>query len=72
VSAAAVSLFASGPFAPPVDAYQFSQGEVFRIIVAAIKGKTVVFLIENNALPADQFPSFLSATQKILNTLRFD
>lgn len=53
------------------DAYQFSQGEVFRIIVAAIKGKTVVFLIENNTLPADQFPSFLTATQKILDTLRF-
>ena len=53
------------------DAYQFDHGEVFRIIVASVKGKALVFLIENLALPPDEFPSFLDTAQKMLDTLTF-
>jgi hypothetical protein len=54
------------------DAYRFDGGEVFRIIVLDVRGKTVVLLLENAALPADQFPSFLtSAAHEILGSLIF-
>jgi len=53
------------------DAYRFSNGEVFRIIVFDVRGKTVVLLLENAALPADQFPAFLASARRILGTLRF-
>jgi hypothetical protein len=53
------------------DAYRFNQGEVFRIIVLGVRGKTVVLLLENAALPADQFPAFLTSAGQILATLRF-
>jgi len=53
------------------DAYRFNGGEVFRIIVLGVRGKTVVLLLENAALPADQFPAFLTSANQILGTLRF-
>jgi len=53
------------------DAYRFYQGEVFRIIVLGVRGKTVVLLLENAALPAVQFPAFLASANRILGTLRF-
>jgi hypothetical protein len=53
------------------DAYRFYRGEVFRIIVLNARGKTVVLLLENAALPADQFPTFLKSANQILGTLRF-
>jgi hypothetical protein len=53
------------------DAYRFYQGEVFRIIVLGVRGKTVVLLLENAALPAVQFSAFLAAANQILGTLRF-
>ena len=53
------------------DAYTFNQGEVFRIIVLNVRGKTVVLLLENAALPADQFSAFLASAGKILGTLQF-
>ena len=46
-------------------------GEVFRIIVLAVRGKTVVVYVENAELPADQFPAFLPRADKLLNTLKF-
>ncbi len=53
------------------DAYRFDQGEVFRIIVLGVRGKTVVLLLENLALPADQFTAFLASAGTLLHSLRF-
>jgi hypothetical protein len=53
------------------DAYRFNQREVFRIIVLGVRGKTVVLLLENAALPADRFPAFLTSANQILGTLQF-
>lgn len=53
------------------DNYGMGQGEVFRIIVLAVRGKTVVVYVENAELPADQFPAFLPRADKLLKTLRF-
>lgn len=53
------------------DAYRFYQGELFRIIVLGVRGKTVVLLLENAALPADQFPAFLTSADQLLRTLQF-
>jgi hypothetical protein len=53
------------------DSYRFYRGEVFRIIVLGVRGKTVVLLLENAALPADQFPAFLTSANQILGTLQF-
>ncbi|HZQ64951.1 MAG TPA: hypothetical protein VFA66_06970 [Gaiellaceae bacterium] len=53
------------------DAYRFDAGEVFRIVVLSVRGRTVVLLLENVALPADQFPAFLDSAGKLLGSLRF-
>lgn len=53
------------------DAYKFDHGEVFRIVVLDVRDKTVVLLLENLALPADQFPAFLAAANRLLGSLRF-
>jgi hypothetical protein len=66
------------PLSPPShaavyhpDAYLFDAGEVLRIVVLDVRGKTVVFVLENAGLPSDQFPSFLDEAQRLLDTLRF-
>jgi hypothetical protein len=66
------------PFSPPShdarfypDAYRFDHGEVFRMVVLDVKGATVVFLIENVALPTDEFPAFLTSVDRVLGSLRF-
>jgi hypothetical protein len=46
-------------------------GDVFRIDVLNVYGKTVVVIAENVALPADRFPAFLSKADLILRALRF-
>ena len=46
-------------------------GDVFRISVLNVHGKSVVVFAENAALPADQFPAFLTKTNQILASLRF-
>lgn len=46
-------------------------GDVFRVIVLDVHGKTVVVYIENVALPPDQFPTFLTKADRILKTVRF-
>jgi len=46
-------------------------GDVFRIDVLNVHGKTIVVIAENVALPADQFPAFLSKADRILRSLRF-
>jgi hypothetical protein len=66
------------PFSPKTntaawrpDAYYMRKGEPFRIIVIGVHGKTVVMYEENLDLAADQFPTFLTAADTLLNTLRF-
>jgi hypothetical protein len=66
------------PFSPPTntarffpDAFEADHGSVLRIIVLNAHGKTVVVLIDNYALPAAQFPTFLTQTDEILKTLQF-
>ena len=65
------------PFSPPSHAAKYYPdeygvyGDVFRVIVLNVHGKTVVVYIENVALPADQFPVFLTKAQQILESLRF-
>ena len=65
------------PFSPPAhraafypDAFKLRHGELFRIVVLDIKGKTVAFFIENAALPAAQFPSFLNTANQVLGSVR--
>jgi len=66
------------PFSPRLhvatfygDAFAFDPGEVFRILTLDVRGKTVVVLLESAALPADQFPAFLTSAGQILGPLRF-
>jgi hypothetical protein len=53
------------------DAFAFDRGEVFRILTLDVRGKTVVVFLESAALPADQFPAFLTSASQILGSLRF-
>jgi hypothetical protein len=65
------------PFSPSSDAAGYSPdeypvyGDVFRVLVVDVRGKTVVVIIENVGLPARQFPAFLAGTDRVLKTLRF-
>lgn len=46
-------------------------GDVFRVLVLDVRGKTVIVYIENVALPPQQFPAFLTKAEQILHALRF-
>jgi hypothetical protein len=46
-------------------------GDVFRVIVLDVHGKTVVVYVENVALPREQFPASLTKADRILKTLKF-
>ena len=46
-------------------------GDVFRVLVLDVHGKTVVVYIENVALPPQQFPAFLTKAEQILRSIRF-
>jgi hypothetical protein len=65
------------PFSPPSKAAKYYPdeypvyGDVFRIIVLDVRGKTVVVYLENVALAPDRFPAFLAKADEILKTLRF-
>jgi len=65
------------PFTPPTAGAHYHPdeypvyGDVFRITVLNVHGKSVVVYIENAELPADQFPAFLTRTNQILASLRF-
>jgi len=65
------------PFSPRSNAAKYYPdeygvyGDVFRIIVLNVRGKTVVVYIENSGVSADQFPAFLTKADRILQTLRF-
>jgi hypothetical protein len=65
------------PFSPPAhvatfypDAFKLGHGEVFRVVVLDVAGKTVVFFVENAALPAAQFPAFLDTANRILSSVQ--
>ena len=65
------------PFSPPSHSAKYYPdeypvyGDVFRVLVVDVRGKTVVVYIENVALPQERFPAFLSKSQQILGSLRF-
>lgn len=46
-------------------------GDVFRVTVLNVRGKTVIVFIDSVALSADQFPAFLTKADQILKSLRF-
>jgi len=65
------------PFSPVSHAAKYYPdeygvyGDVFRVLVLDVRGKTVVVYIENVALPPAQFPAFLTKAEQILRSLRF-
>ncbi len=65
------------PFTPPSHASKYYPdeypvyGDVFRVIVLNVHGKTVIVYIENVVLPPDQFPAFLTQADQILKSLKF-
>ena len=66
------------PFTPPSgaarfvpDSYELGSGDVFRVIVLDVRGKTVVVCIDSVALPADEFPAFLDEADSVLASLKF-
>jgi hypothetical protein len=46
-------------------------GDVFRVIVLNVRGKTVIVYIENVGLPIDQFPVFLTKAEQLLSGVTF-
>ncbi len=65
------------PFSPKSGAARYYPdeypvyGDVFRVIVLDVRGKTVVVYVENAGLPAEQFPSFLAKAGRILSAVGF-
>jgi hypothetical protein len=65
------------PFSPPSNAAKYYPdeypvyGDVFRVIVLDVRGKTVVVYLENVALPPDRFPAFLAKAEALLTSLGF-
>jgi hypothetical protein len=53
------------------DNYAMGKGEVFRIIVMGVRGKTVVLYFENAELPPNEFSAFLDRVDTLLKTLKF-
>jgi hypothetical protein len=64
------------PFTPktggasPPDAERLESKEAFRLIVADVRGRRVVAILDSAALPADQFPMFLGSAAKLLASLK--
>ena len=65
------------PFSPKSGAAKYYPdeygvyGDVFRVIVLDVRGKTVIIYIENVGLSAERFPGFLTQVDEILKSLRF-
>jgi hypothetical protein len=57
--------------ASPPDSYRLDAGEVFRIFVLDVKGKTVVLFLDNVTLPAERFPVFIASANRLLASLKF-
>jgi hypothetical protein len=56
---------------PHGDSYGADQGQHLHIIVAGVRGKTIVVFMNNVSLSADQFPTFLAKADAVLETLKF-
>ena len=56
---------------PHGDSYGADHGQLLHIIVAGVRGKTVVVFVSNGSLAADQFPAFLAKADAVLKTLKF-
>jgi len=65
------------PFSPRSHAAKYYAdeygvyGDVFRVIVLGVHGKTIVVIIENVALPTERFSAFLAKASQLLGRLRF-
>ncbi len=65
------------PFSPKSNAAKYYPdeygvyGDVFRVIVLNVRGKTVIIYIENSGLAPEQFPQFLTKAEQLLRTVRF-
>jgi hypothetical protein len=57
--------------ASPPDSYRLEAGEVFRIVVLDVKGKTVVLFLDNVTLPAAKFAAFIASANRLLSSLTF-
>jgi len=57
--------------ASPPDSYRLEAGEVFRIVVLNVKGKTVVVFFDSVKLPTERFPAFIAAANRLLRSLTF-
>jgi len=53
------------------DEYTFESGEVFRVIVLNVRGKTVVVFVDSVLLAPENFPAFLTKSDQILKSLKF-
>ena len=53
----------------PRDHFSMDKGEVFRVTVLDIRGKSVVIAEETSVFPADQFPDFLATADALLSSL---
>ena len=65
------------PFSPeshgaaPPDSYTLDSGERFRLIVLDVRGTRVVLFLESAKLPPKEFPAFLAAANRIVESLEF-
>lgn len=66
------------PYSPPTtasayfpDSYEVYTGELLRLLVLGVRGKTVVVYIDNVGSPPDAFPACVSKTAEILKALKF-
>jgi len=53
------------------DAIETHAGDMFRVIVANVRGKAVVVFVWSGAANADAFPAFLDTATAVLGTVRF-
>lgn len=66
------------PYSPPTtasvyypDSYGVYTGELLRLLVLGVRGKTVVAYIDNVGSPPSAFPACLDKTAEILSALKF-
>ena len=66
------------PYSPPTttsayfpDSYEVYTGELLRLQVLSVRGKTVVVYIDNVGSPPNAFPACLDKTTEILSALKF-
>jgi hypothetical protein len=57
--------------ASPADSYHLDKGELFRLVALNVRGKTVVLLYDNIALPVERFPAFIASANRLLRSVTF-